>query len=55
MRFLTVLDAVRRDPARRGKLAITLGYYAVFSIVGLITAGIGPALPDLATRTKTKL
>ena len=43
------------SPESEGRLARTLGYYAAFVALGLVTASLGPTLPDLAANTRTHL
>ncbi len=38
-----------------GRISKTVGYYAAFIVLGLITGVFGPALPDLARHTQTTL
>jgi FHS family Na+ dependent glucose MFS transporter 1 len=40
---------------RTGRVSKTIGYYAAFIALGLVTASLGPTLPDLAAHTQTQL
>jgi fucose permease len=40
---------------RTDRISKTIGYYAAFIALGLVTASLGPTLPDLAAHTQTQL
>jgi FHS family Na+ dependent glucose MFS transporter 1 len=52
---MTTVDKESTFPESAGRLARTLGYYAAFVALGLVTASLGPTLPDLAANTRTHL
>lgn len=43
------------SPQAAGKRSKTIGYYAAFIALGLLTASLGPTLPGLAENTRTHL
>ena len=38
-----------------GRISKTVGYYAAFIALGLVTASLGPTLPGLAENTRSQL
>jgi len=51
----TISPTASTPPARAGRIANTVGYYAAFVALGLVTASLGPTLPGLAENTRTHL
>ena len=49
------MNSTHISPENSGKLAKTLGYYAAFIVLGLITGIFGPTLADLVRNTQTTL
>jgi len=47
--------ALTSPQASNGKLAKTVGYYAAFVSLGLVSAALGPTLPGLAEHTRSAL
>ncbi len=51
----TALPADTSLPVIHKKTSGTVGYFVVFITLGLVTASLGPTLPDLAANTQTRL